>query len=34
MNGPFGMAVVTGAESRTVRRIVPVPALETGWLQF
>lgn len=34
MNFLTGMAVVTGAESRTVCRIVPVTALETGWLQF
>ncbi len=34
MNFLTGMAVVTGAESRTVRRIVPVTALETGWLEF
>ena len=34
MNYLTGMAVVTGADGRTVCRIVPVTALETGWLKF
>ena len=34
MNFLTGMAVVTGADGKTVRRIVPVTALETGWLLF
>ena len=29
-----GMAVVVGSDVQTVRRIVPVTALETGWLDF
>lgn len=34
MNYLTGMAVVTGADGKTVKRIVPVTALETGWLDF
>ena len=34
MNYLTGMAVVTGADGRTVCRIVPVTGLETGWLKF
>ncbi|OWU98733.1 histidine phosphatase family protein [Fibrobacter sp. UWR2] len=34
MNYLTGMAVVTGPEGDTPRRIVPVTALETGWLEF
>jgi len=34
MNFLTGMAVVTGADGKRVRRIVPVTALETGWLHF
>ena len=34
MNFLTGMAVVTDAKGRAVRRIVPVTALETGWLEF
>lgn len=34
MNYLTGMAVVTGTDGKTVKRIVPVTALETGWLKF
>ena len=34
MNYLTGMAVVTGPEGKTPRRIVPVTGLETGWLEF
>ena len=34
MNYLTGMAVVTGPEGDTPRRIVPVTGLETGWLEF
>ena len=34
MNYLTGMAVVTGTDGKTVKRIVPVTALETGWLDF
>lgn len=34
MNYLTGMAVVTGPEGDTPRRILPVTALETGWLNF
>ena len=34
MNYLTGMAVVTGTDGKTVKRIVPVTALETGWLRF
>lgn len=34
MNFLTGMAVVTGADGKRVRRIVPVTGLETGWLEF
>ena len=34
MNFLTGMAVVTDAKGKAVRRIVPVTALETGWLEF
>ena len=34
MNYLTGMAIVTGPEGKTPRRIVPVTALETGWLDF
>ena len=34
MNYLTGMAVVTGTDGKTVKRIVPVTALETGWLNF
>ena len=34
MNFLTGMAVVVGSDGQTVRRIVPVTALETGWLDF
>lgn len=34
MNYLTGMAVVTGADGKTPRRIVPVTGLETGWLEF
>jgi hypothetical protein len=34
MNYLTGMAAVTGPEGDTPRRIVPVTALETGWLEF
>lgn len=34
MNYLTGMAVVTGPEGKTPRRIVPVTALESGWLEF
>ena len=34
MNFLTGMAVVTDESGKTVRRIVPVTGLETGWLVF
>ena len=34
MNFLTGMGVVVGSDGQTVRRIVPVTALETGWLDF
>lgn len=34
MNYLTGMAVVVGSDGQTVRRIVPVTALHTGWLFF
>ena len=34
MNYLTGMAVVTGIDGKNVKRIVPVTALDTGWLQF
>jgi len=34
MNYLTGMAVVTDTDGKTVKRIVPVTALETGWLNF
>ena len=34
MNFLTGMAVVTDESGKTVRRIVPVTGLETGWLEF
>ena len=34
MNYLTGMAVVTGTDGKSVKRIVPVTALETGWLDF
>ena len=34
MNYLTGMAVVTGTDGKNVKRIVPVTALETGWLDF
>lgn len=34
MNYLTGMAVVTGTDGKTVKRIAPVTALETGWLDF
>ena len=34
MNYLTGMAVVTDADGKTIRRIVPVTGLDTGWLEF
>lgn len=34
MNYLTGMAVVTGPDGKSPRRIVPVTGLETGWLEF
>jgi len=34
MNYLTGMAVVTGPDGETVKNIVPVTGLETGWLEF
>ena len=34
MNYLTGMAVVTGPDGKNAKRIVPVTALETGWLDF
>lgn len=34
MNYLTGMAVVTGPDGKAPRRIVPVTALDTGWLNF
>ena len=34
MNYLTGMAVVTGTDGKTVKRIVPVTALDSGWLKF
>ena len=34
MNYLTGMAVVTGPDGKTPRRIAPVTGLETGWLEF
>ena len=34
MNYLTGMAVVTGTDGKTVKRIAPVTALDSGWLKF